>query len=42
VQKLSGQSTLTGRFLIARRVYAHVIEGAQEEAASVMDRLLHA
>jgi len=24
------------------RIYAHVIEGAQEQAASVMDQLLHA
>jgi hypothetical protein len=24
------------------RIYAHVIEGAQEQAVSVMDRLFHA
>ncbi|HXH20539.1 MAG TPA: site-specific integrase [Dehalococcoidia bacterium] len=24
------------------RIYAHVLEGAQEQAASAMDRLLHA
>lgn len=26
---------------ITLRIYAHVIEGAQEQATSAMDRLLH-
>jgi site-specific recombinase XerD len=38
VSEMLGHSDIS----VTLRVYAHVIEGAQEQAVSVMDRLFHA
>jgi site-specific recombinase XerD len=38
VSEILGHSDVTSTL----RIYAHVIEGAQEQAANAMDRLFHA